>query len=135
LPLATMPTDMNTTRSTSTPRLDPFRLLSEFIVLCLGALLLVLAFSGRASLPAKPVGLIALGVLCLYMAARAFTKPEAGVPRIQSQIRAVSLAIVGILLINIAVFHPRSSLLLLGIAGAVLVVRGLIGAIISLRQK
>src|ERR1700761_4281841 len=130
-----MPTDVNTTRTASAPRLDPFRLLSEFIVLCLGPLPLVLSFSGRASLPARPVGLIALGVLCLYMAARAFTKPEAGVPRIQSQIRAVSLAIVGILLINIAVFHPRSSLLLLGIAGAVLVVRGLIGAIISLRRR
>lgn len=125
----------NTTATTATPRLDPFRLLSEFIVLCLGALLLVLSFSGRASLPEKPIGLIALGVLCLYMAARAFTKPEAGIPRIQSQIRAVSLAIVGILLINIAVFHPRSSLLLLGIAGAVLVIRGLIGAILSLRRR
>jgi membrane-bound ClpP family serine protease len=130
-----MPIETNSASTTATPRFDPFRLLSEFIVLCLGALLLVLSFSGRAALPAKPVGLIALGVLCLYMAARAFTKPEAGVPRIQSQIRAVSLAVVGIVLINIAVFHPHSSLLLLGIAGVVLVIRGLLGAIIALRRK
>lgn len=114
---------------------DPFRILSEVIVLCLGALLLVLALSGRVALPAKPVGLIGVGILFIYMAARAFTRPEAGVTRAQSNIRAVSLAIVGILLINIAVFHTSYSMFLLGIAGAVLVLRGLVSAIFSLAKK
>jgi hypothetical protein len=114
---------------------NPFRLLSEFIVLCLGALLLVLALSGRVALPTKPVGLVAVGVLFLYLAARAFTRPEEGVTRAQSNIRAASLAIVGILLVNIALFHTQYSMLLLGIAGAVLVLRGLVSAIFFLIKK
>ncbi|MGA8038239.1 MAG: hypothetical protein WA823_03190 [Candidatus Acidiferrales bacterium] len=114
---------------------NPFRILSEFIVLCLGALLLVLAVSGRVSLPARPIGLIAIGILFLYLAARAFARPEAGVTRSQSSVRAASLAIVGILLINIALFHTRYSMILLGIAGAVLVLRGLVSAVFAFAKK
>lgn len=118
-----------------TRALDPFRIISEFIILCLGALLLALAISGRVALPTKPVGLIGVGVLFIYMAARAFSRPEAGVTRAQSNIRAVSLTIVGILLINIAVFHTGYTMLLLGIAGGVLVLRGLLSAVFSLTNK
>jgi hypothetical protein len=122
--------------STHPPRAsNPFRLLSEFIVLCLGALLLVLALSGRVSLPARPTGLIAVGILFLYLAARAFTRPEKDVTRSQSNIRAASLAIVGILMVNIALFHTRYSMILLGIAGAVLVLRGVVSAVFSLAKK
>ncbi len=116
-------------------KFDPFRLVSEFIVLCLGALLLLLAISGRVPLPARPAGIIGVGVLFIYMAARAYSKPDAGVTRAQSNIRAVSLAIVGILLINIAVFHTGYTMLLLGIAGGVLVLRGLLSAVFSLTNK
>jgi uncharacterized membrane protein len=115
--------------------LNPFRLLSEFILLCLGALLLVIAVSGRVSMRISPVGLILVGILFLYMAARAWTKPEEGVTRMQSYIRAASLGIVGILLLNIAIFHSRYSLVLLAIAGAVLIVRGLVTAIILVAKK
>jgi uncharacterized membrane protein len=115
--------------------LNPFRLLSEFILLCLGALLLVIAVSGRVSMRISPVGLILVGILFLYMAARAWTKPEEGVTRTQNYIRATSLGIVGILLLNIAIFHSRYSLALLAIAGAVLIVRGLVTAIILVARK
>jgi|HubBroStandDraft_5_1064220.scaffolds.fasta_scaffold03304_4 uncharacterized membrane protein len=115
--------------------LNPFRLLSEFILLCLGALLLVIAVSGRVSMRISPVGLILVGILFLYMAARAWTKPEEGVTRTQNYIRAASLGIVGILLLNIAIFHSRYSLALLAIAGAVLIVRGLVTAIILVARK
>jgi uncharacterized membrane protein len=115
--------------------LNPFRLLSEFILLCLGALLLVIAVSGRVSMRISPVGLILVGILFLYMAARAWTKPEEGVTRTQNYIRAASLGIVGILLLNIAIFHSRHSLALLAIAGAVLIVRGLVTAIILVARK
>jgi hypothetical protein len=115
--------------------LNPFRLLSEFILLCLGALLLVIAVSGRVSMRISPVGLILVGILFLYMAARAWTKPEEGVTGTQNYIRAASLGIVGILLLNIAIFHSRYSLALLAIAGAVLIVRGLVTAIILVARK
>lgn len=125
-----MPTAQNPTQT-----LNPFRLLSEFILLCLGALLLVIAVSGRVSMRISPVGLILVGILFLYMAARAWTKPEEGVTRTQNYIRAASLGIVGILLLNIAIFHSRYSLALLAIAGAVLILRGLVTAIILVARK
>jgi hypothetical protein len=109
-------------------------MLSEMIVVLLGALLILLAFSGRASLPARPAGVIAVGVLFIYLAARAFSRPETGVTRGQSNVRAASLAIVGILLVNIALFHTRYSMALLGIAGVVLVLRGLLSAVFSVAQ-
>jgi hypothetical protein len=115
--------------------LNPFRLLSEFILLCLGALLLVIAISGRVAMRMNPLGLILVGILFLLMAGRAWTKPEEGVTRSQSYIRAASLAIVGIVLMNIAIFHSRYSLILLAIAGAVLIVRGLLTAIFLIAKK
>ena len=125
-----MPTAQNPPKT-----LNPFRLLSEFILLCLGALLLVIAISGRVATRVNPVGLILVGILFLYMAARASTKPEPGVTRVQTYIRAASLAIVGIVLLNIAMFHSRYSLILLAIAGAVLVLRGLLTAIFLVAKK
>jgi hypothetical protein len=110
-------------------------MLSEMIVVLLGALLILLAFSGRASLPARPAGVIAIGVLFLYLAARAFRRPETSVSRAQSNVRAGSLAIVGILLIDIALFHTKYSMALLGIAGVVLVLRGLLSAVFSFAKK
>lgn len=115
--------------------LNPFRLLSEFILLCLGALLLVIAISGRVAMRVNPVGLILVGILFLYMAARAATKPEEGVTRVQTYVRAASLAIVGIVLLNIAIFHSRYTLVLLAIAGAVLILRGLLTAIFLVAKK
>jgi hypothetical protein len=114
---------------------NPFRLLSEFILLCLGALLLVIAVSGRVAMRVSPAGLILVGILFLYMAARALTKPEEGVTRAQSYIRAASLGIVGILLLNIAMFHTRYTMTLLAIAGAVLILRGLLTAIFLVAKK
>ncbi len=114
---------------------NPFRMLSELIVVLLGAMLILLSVSGRASLPARPAGIIAVGILFIYLAARAYSKPEPGVARAQSSIRAGSLAIVGILLINLALFPTRYSMALLGVAGAVLVLRGLLSAAFSFARK
>jgi membrane-bound ClpP family serine protease len=50
-------------------------------------------------------------------------------------VRAGSLAIVGILLINIALFHTKYSMALLGVAGVVLVLRGLLSAAFSFTKK
>src|SRR5579863_853029 len=47
-----------------------FKLLSEFIVLLLGALLILLSISGRIGLPERPAALIALGIVFIYWGAR-----------------------------------------------------------------
>ena len=73
-----------------------FKLLSEFIVLLLGALLILLSVSGRIGLPARPVALIALGVVFVYWGVRAGMRPDAKTPRLEARIRAGSLALVGL---------------------------------------
>ena len=60
------------------PAINPFRLLSEFIVFLLGALLIVLAFSGRAGLPTRPAALIALGAFLVFWGVRAGNQTGTG---------------------------------------------------------
>lgn len=111
-----------------------FRLMSEFIVLLLGGLLVVLAGTGRAGLPSRPAMLVGLGVIFLYWGARAWMRPEPKTTRTQRTIRAGSLALVGVLVAAIPYLPVGDTNLLVGIAGGVLVLRGLLGGAISLRQ-
>jgi hypothetical protein len=113
--------------------LNPFRLLSEIVVLLLGALLIMLATSGRVGLPTQPAPWIALGAFLVYWGIRAGIKPEPGLSLYQSRTRAASLVLVGLSIVVMPMFPLRFAPLLLGIAGAVLVLRGLLGAIFSLR--
>ncbi len=111
-----------------------FRLLSEFILLLLGALLLLLALTRRVGLPARPAALIFLGALFVYWGIRAGIRSEPGSARVQAQIRAGSLVIVGLLVLAIPLLPLRHANLLLGIAGGVLVLRGIGSALLSLRR-
>jgi hypothetical protein len=111
-----------------------FKLLSEFIVLLLGALLILLSVSGRIGLPERPVALIALGIVFVYWGARASTRPDPKTSRMEARIRAGSLALVGIAVLAIPFLSVRYAPLLLSMAGSVLVLRGLLGAILSFRR-
>lgn len=114
--------------------LNLFRLMSEFIVLLLGALLMLLALTRTVRLPARPVALIFLGVLFVYWGVRAWLRREPDVPRAQTHLRAGSLVLVGLLVLGIPVLPLRLANLLLGTAGAVLVMRGLAGAVLSFKK-
>ena len=111
-----------------------FRLLSEFILLLLGALILFLGVSGRVGLPSRPAALVALGVFFLYWAARAWVSPEPGTARLHRIIRAGSLAVVGVLALAIPLLPLRHAATLLEGVGAVLVVRGLVSSVLLLRR-
>ncbi|HXN74073.1 MAG TPA: hypothetical protein VN861_16120 [Candidatus Acidoferrales bacterium] len=106
-----------------------FQLLNESIVLLLGALLILLAVSGRVGLPARPAALIALGIVFIYWGLRAWMRHELSPTRWPSKIRAASLALVGALILSIPVFPARFIPVLLGLAGAVLLLRGALGAV------
>jgi hypothetical protein len=112
-----------------------FQLLNEFIVLLLGALLILLAVSGRVGLPARPAALIILGVVFIYWGARAWVRREPAQARWTSKIRAASLAVVGVLILSIPVFPIRWIPALLGLAGVVLVLRGALGGILFARSE
>jgi hypothetical protein len=115
--------------------INPFRLLSELIVFLLGALLILLAVSGRVGLPARPAALIALGAFFVYWGFRAGIKPEPGVRPYESKTRAASLALVGFSILAIPMLPARFAGMMLGIAGVILVLRGLLGALFSLRRN
>jgi hypothetical protein len=111
-----------------------FRLVSEFIVLLLGAFLALLAGTGRAGLPTRPAAMVGLGVIFLYWGARAWIRPEPKTSRMQRAIRTGSLVLVGVLVAAIPFLPPRDANLFVGIAGGVLILRGLFGGVLSLRQ-
>jgi hypothetical protein len=112
-----------------------FQLLNEFIVLLLGALLILLAVSGRVGLPTRPAALIALGIVFIYWGARAWVRREPIPARWPSKIRAASLALVGALILGIPLLPTRYIPLLLGLAGGVLVLRGILGAALFARSE
>ncbi len=129
---------MTTMRRQETPKVNPaslFRLLSEFVLLLLGGLLILLSISGRVGLPARPTALTLLGILFIYSAVRAWMQRQPDKSRLQTHIRASSLVLVGIVILGIPFFPVRDTSLLLGIAGVLLVFRGLIGGLLFLRPS
>jgi hypothetical protein len=110
-----------------------FRLLNEFIVLLLGAFLILLALSGRVGLPSRPAALIALGIFFIYWGVRAWVRAEPNVTRLTSKIRASSLALVGVFILAIPLVPLRQIPTFLGLAGVVLVLRGVLGILSFVR--
>lgn len=111
-----------------------FRFLNEFIVLLLGALLIVLAISGRVGLPGRPIALTLLGIVLIYWGIRASLRPEPETHRQQARIRAGSLVLVGILVLAIPLLPVRYAEVLLELAGGVLVLRGILGSVLLMRR-
>jgi hypothetical protein len=112
-----------------------FRLLSEFILLLLGALLILLALTRRVGLPARPAALVFLGVLFVYWGIRAWMRREPDSTRAQTHLRAGSLVLVGLFVLGIPLLPLRDANLLLGTAGTVLVLRGIANAFLSLKKN
>lgn len=113
-----------------------FTLLSEFILLLLlGALIALLALSGRAHVRAHPDALAIAGVIVLYWGARSWARRPAKTSRGEVYIRAASLLMVGALIIAAALRPSPGSVWLLAIAGGVLVARGLAGAALVILEN
>jgi hypothetical protein len=108
-------------------------LISEFIVMLLGGFLILLSLSRTVSVPSKLV-MVILGVIVVYWALRAWMRKESAAARLQTHVRAGSLAILGLIMITIALVPLGFANLLVTLAGCVLVVRGLIAALLSFRR-
>jgi hypothetical protein len=112
-----------------------FRLLNEFIILLLGALLVLLAVNRGVHLPARPSAMIALGVLLIYWGVRARFRRQPQDAITTVDIRSSSLVMVGLFIMAIPVLPLRYADILLALAGGVLVIRGILGGILSLRDS
>ena len=109
-----------------------FDLLNEFVITLLGALLLLLAFSGRYSTPHRESMWIALGFFLIYWGARAWMRRAPKTPQWHARLRGGSLALVGATMLLMNRMPLEYSGLFLGVAGALLVVRGIGGAALLL---
>ena len=112
-----------------------FRLLNEFIILLLGALLILLAVNRGVSLPNRPSAMIALGVLLMYWGLRGGLQRHLQKEDGAVILRSGSLILVGILIVAIPMLPLRYADILLALAGGVLVVRGLVSGVLSLRES
>jgi hypothetical protein len=112
-----------------------FRLLSEFIVLLLGALLILLALTRPIGLPGRPVAMVILGVILIYWGVRALARPGLAAEIWLARIRAGSLVLVGVLVLGIRFLPLRYAELLLVLAGGVLVIRGLVAGVLLARRR
>jgi hypothetical protein len=111
-----------------------FRLLSEFIVLLLGALLILISVTRPVGLPERPVALVILAIVLIYWGARALMRPSLEAERLQTRIRAGSLVLVGLFVLGIRFLPLRNAGILLALAGGVLVVRGLASGLLLARR-
>ncbi len=108
--------------------------ISEFIVMLLGALLILLSILRTIGVPSRPFVII-LGVLVVYWALRAWMRKEPMSLRLQTHVRAGSLAILGLLMITTALVPLSFANLLVRLAGCVLVARGLTAMLLALAAR
>ena len=93
-------------------------------VLLLGGLLILLGASGHAYISARPSTLLGIGILLAYLGVRAWTKPEKDASRLQINLRAISLLLVGALMFATPYVSPQYSRMPLILAGTILAIRG-----------
>lgn len=122
-------------RNNRTPPMQLFALVNEFVVLLLGALMILLAVSGRFAMPKGAVAWTAVGVFLMYWGVRAWTTHSAGSRSWQTNLRGGSLVLVGALMLLMRWFPIQYAALLLGCAGGLLILRGLLGAALLVARK
>ena len=106
---------------------------SEFVVLMLGGLLVMFSLTRTIGVPSLPVMAI-FGAVLIYWALRSWMRKEPASARLQTHIRAGSLAIVGLLIITMPLAPLSFANLLMTLAGVALIVRGFLIAMLSLRR-
>ncbi len=103
-----------------------FRVLNELVFILLGVLLVWVAVTGRFYFPRRGPAWIGLGAFLVYWGLRAWLRAGRSAPRGEAAVRGASLALVGAMMLAIALLPFRWSAPLLGAAGAILAVRGLV---------
>ena len=113
-----------------------FRMMTEMIFVLLGGILAWVGLSSRFIFdPRKPTWL-GLGAVLVYWGARAWMKTQRvarTAERTVVRVGAASLAIVGLMMLGVAFVQFRWVGTVLAMAGGILVLRGLVSAVLSLR--
>ncbi|MGH9703850.1 MAG: hypothetical protein ACRD4K_10780 [Candidatus Acidiferrales bacterium] len=110
-----------------------FTLFNELVFVLLGALLIVVAGTGRFAHPGHSKVWIILGVALLYWSLRIWMRRSGVQPRWALRVRAASLALVGALVLAIAWLPFSFGAPLLLASGCVLALRGILSAAFLMR--
>jgi hypothetical protein len=111
------------------------RLFNELVFTLLGALLMVMALSGRYAPPGRSIFWILLGVVLVYRGARTWIRTDRGQPLWASRVGAGSLALVGAMVLATAWLPFSLGTPMLAAAGAVLVLRGVVSMALYARSR
>ncbi|HXO87528.1 MAG TPA: hypothetical protein VN885_02695 [Candidatus Acidoferrales bacterium] len=112
-----------------------FRLLSEFILLLLGGMLILIARTRTLGLPVYPAALLILGAVLIYWGVRVWMRPRPPADHWPTRIQAGSLMLVGFLVLAIRLLPLRYTALSVALAGGVLMLRGITVAVLLARAK
>jgi hypothetical protein len=114
-----------------------FRMMTEMIFVLLGCFLVFLGLSNRFMFNPRSPAWIGLGIILIYWGVRAWmrtTRAAKTMNRAVAQVSGGSLIVVGFIMLALVGVEFRYVGIVLAIAGGVLAVRGLAGAILSLRM-
>lgn len=117
-----------------------FLVLNELVFVSLGALLVWVALTGRYFFDRRAWTWIGLGAVLIYWGLRTVVKAGSRPltvgrsDRATSGVRGASLALVGLMMLGIAWLPFAWVAPLLGGAGAILIARGMLSAVLALRM-
>jgi len=111
------------------------QLLTEFVFLLLGALVIWLAVNGRIYFDRHGVGWLVLSVALIAWGLLALAKAAQFWAKWQKWNRGGSLVLLGVVMLSITRVPFNWVVKLLALAGLILVVRGILGSLLILRQR
>ena len=117
-----------------------FRMMSEFIFILLGGVLVWLGLNNRlvyaANFNPKSPAWLGLGAALIYWGVRGWAKTARAArttDRMVAQVGGASLVLVGFMMLSLVLLEFRFVGIVLATAGAVLALRGFLAAVLSLR--
>jgi hypothetical protein len=111
------------------------RLGQELVFVLLGLLLIIVAALGRFLWDPKSQMWIVLGALLFVMGVRAWLRAGKYVTRLEHRVRGASLVLLGVCMLTITLAPYGWIAALLGAAGGVLALRGVVMAVLVLRTN
>ena len=110
------------------------RIFSELVMFLVGMLLVLVAVSGRLFWDRRSVAWVAVGIFLIYWGARACVRRRGVGPWRVEQLRCGSLVLVGVLMVAMSRVPFDFVGPLLGVAGGVLIVRGIFSVALLARS-
>jgi len=110
------------------------RIFSELLMLLLGMLLVLVAVSGRLFWDRRSLAWVTVGIFLVYWGARAWIRRRGVGPWRVERLRSGSLALVGVLMLAMSRVPFDFVGPLLGVAGGVLILRGLFSVALVARS-